>query len=377
MHYLIIAGEASGDLHASHLIKALRAEDSEARFTILGGDKMATEAGVRPAVHISEMAFMGFSEVLRNLGTVRRNMAIARKLIDVVKPDVFIPVDYPSFNLKIAAHAAERGVPVIYYISPKIWAWKQWRIRDIRRYVKRVMCILPFEPTFYGERGYTADYVGNPSVAEVDADIAAAAPRADFLKKYGLRDRPLIALMPGSRTGEIRNNLPVMRVASDAFPQYRPVIIAAPGMGDDIYRQYAGENIPVLRPANATEVLVHCRGALVTSGTATLETALAGIPQVVCYRSNGSKLTHDVMKRVLSVDYVSLPNLILGSEAVPEMLLHLCTAEAVADRLAPLLRPSSVEREAQLAAYARMREVLGTSDAAATAAQRIVDAIKK
>ena len=373
MHYFMIAGEASGDLHGSHLIRALKRYDSEAVINFLGGDKMAAEAGSEPIIHYRDMAFMGFSEVLRNLGKVSGNLSRAKAALELASPDALILIDYPSFNLKIASRAAKLGIPVYYYISPKIWAWKKWRVRDIRRLVRCVFCILPFEPEFYREHDYRqAVYVGNPSVAEIDADMDKAAPREAFLNKHRLRDRVLIALMPGSRRGEIRNNLPVMVAATDMFPQYRAVIIGAPGIDDSLYRECGSGNVPVVREESATDVLVHCRAALVTSGTATLEAALVGIPQVVCYRANGSKLSYEIMSRVLDIEYVSLPNLIAGREVVPEMLLHNCTAELVADKLGPLLRTDSPVRAAQLEGYAHVREVLGKGDAADNAARIIV-----
>lgn len=377
MHYFLIAGEASGDLHGARLIEEIKKADSEAIITFLGGDKMKDAAGSDPIIHYSEMAFMGFSEVIRNIGKVASNLSRAKTALRMAAPDALILIDYPSFNLKVAATAKKLGIPVYYYISPKIWAWKKWRVRDIRRLVRRMLAILPFEPAFYRQNGFDAVYVGNPSVGEVDADMHHVLPREEFLKKHRLRDRTLVALMPGSRIGEIRNNLPIMRAAIDRFPQYRGVIVGAPGISDEMYRQYAGDNLPVVRERSAVSILAHCRAALVTSGTATLETALAGVPQVVCYRANGSKLSYDLMKRVLSVDYVSLPNLIAGHEIVPEMLLHLCTPEAVADKLAPLLRMDNEERNAQLEGYKEMRDILGTEDAAHNAAKIIVDDLKR
>ncbi len=373
MHYFIIAGEASGDLHGSHLINALRERDGAAVITFIGGDKMAAAAGGTPVIHFRDMAFMGFSEVLRNLGKVASNLSKAKNALEMAAPDALILIDYPSFNLKVAAKAARLGIPVYYYISPKIWAWKKWRVRDIRRLVRCVFCILPFEPDFYKEHYYRrAFYVGNPSVAEIDADVVEALPRDEFLAKHKLRDRPLIALMPGSRRGEIRNNLPVMVAATDTFPQYRGIIIGAPGVDDSLYAACGAGNLPVVRERSAAEILTHCRAALVTSGTATLEAALTGTPQVVCYRANGSKLSYQIMDRILDVDFVSLPNLIAGREVIPEMLLHNCTPELVAERLAPLLRPDSAQRIAQLDGYAAVRTALGTADAAANTAKVIV-----
>lgn len=373
MHYFLISGEASGDLHGSHLIEAIRTLDAEARFTFLGGDLMAEAAGCPPVIHYRDMAFMGFSEVLRNVRKIGANFSTAKSALRKAKPDRLILIDYPSFNLRMAAVAAKENIPVYYYISPKIWAWKKWRLGTIRKLVRKVLCILPFEPDFY--RANDADiavYVGNPSVAEVDSAKASADSRADFIARHKLRDRPMIALMPGSRKSEIRNNLAVMRLAADTFPQYRPVIIGAPGIDDAMYEAFGGIRLPIIREASAVNTLVHCRAALVTSGTATLETALAGIPQVVCYRANGAKISYDIMKRVLSVPFVSLPNLIAGEEIVPEMLVHNCRPALVADVLGPLLREGTEAREAQLQGYARMRERLGTENAALGAARIIV-----
>lgn len=377
MHYFLIAGEASGDLHGSHLIKQLRSNDPGTVVTFLGGDMMAAAAGIDPVIHYSRMAFMGFTEVIKNLGKVTENLRRAKDALRISQPDALILIDYPSFNLKMAATAKKLGIPVYYYISPKIWAWKKWRIADIRRNVRLVLSILPFEPAFYKENGFGAVYVGNPSVGEVDSDLATALTREEFLKKWRLRDRPLVALMPGSRRAEIRSNLPVMRLAVDRFPQYRGVIIGAPGVPDSIYAAMGGINMPVIRERCAAHVLTHCRAALVTSGTATLETALAGVPQVACYRSNGAKITYDIMSRILKIEHVTLPNLIAGKGIIPEMLIHRCTPDLVADELAPVLRLDSPERAAQLDGYADMRRILGTRDAAATAAGIIIRDLRR
>lgn len=366
MHYFIIAGEASGDLHAAGLITALRETDPDARFTFLGGDAMAQAAGTQPVIHYSRMAYMGFSEVLRHLGTIFSNMRRTRRALADARPDCFIAVDYPSFNLKIAKTACKLGIPVYWYISPKIWAWKQWRVKDIRRVVRRMLCILPFEPEFYAGHSYPhADYVGNPSVEEIDAALAAVGPRDEFLRRHRLRDHPVIALLPGSRRGEIRCNLPVMAEVARRFPQYTIAVAGAPGIDDSFYAGLT--NFPVVRGATH-ELLAHSHAALVTSGTATLEAALAGVPQVVTYRSNGSKLAYNLMKKLLHVSFVSLPNLIVGREIIPEQLLHLCTSDAVADRLSRLTRLNSPERTAQTDGYAEMRRRLGGPGAASRAA---------
>lgn len=372
MHYFLIAGEASGDLHAADLIRELRNTDPAANFTFLGGDKMEQEAAAKPIIHYSEMAYMGFIDVLKNIKKVRSNLATAKDALEVAQPDALILIDYPSFNLKIAEKAASLGIPVYYFIPPKVWAWKKWRIGAIRRLVRRVFAIFPFEPEFYARNGAKAYYVGNPSVAQVDARLAALPPRQEFIDRYHLRARrDYLALMPGSRLSEIRNNLAVMHLAAQQFPQYHCLIIAAPGVPDQYYRDNGAGLIPILRPDSAVDVLAQCHAALVTSGTATLECALAGTPQVVCYRGTGSRLTYDVMKRVLSIPFVSLPNLIAGKEVVPEMLMHQCSPAPVAAALEPLLPNNSPQRQQQLDGYALIRAKLGTKNAARTTAHAI------
>lgn len=370
MKYMLIAGEASGDLHASRLVAALRRRDPQARFVFLGGDLMAAEAGCEPVIHYRDMAYMGFSEVLRHLGPVLSNLRTARRLVAEERPDVLILVDYPSFNLKVAKTAVKAGVPVYYYISPKIWAWKQWRVKAIRRMVQRVMCILPFEPGWYAAHGYEgAAYVGNPSVEEMAEALRTAAPRAEFLREHRLRDRRVIALLPGSRRGEIRCNLPVMDAVARQFPQYTVAVAGAPGIPDDFYAGLT--KFAVVRGCTHT-LLAHAHAALVTSGTATLETALAGVPQVVMYRSNGSKVAYNLMKSVLSVSHVALPNLIVGRTIIPEMLLHMCTPEAVAGELRRLTPDNSPARAAMLEGYEEMRARLGDKNAADSAAEMIL-----
>lgn len=375
MTYMILAGEASGDLHGSELIRCLQAEDPEAQFIFFGGDKMARQAGHAPVVHYREMAYMGFSEVLRNLGKIGRNLKQARSVLRTTHPDALILIDYPSFNLKVAKTAAQLHIPVYYYISPKIWAWKEWRAKTIRKLVRRMFVIFPFEVDYYREKhGMEVEYVGNPSVAEVDRALAAAPALEDFCRANRLRtNRPIIALMPGSRRGEIRNNLSVMQEAVKGFVQYQPVIAGAPGIDDEVYAGLT--NLPVVRDTAA--LLRHARAALVTSGTATLEAALAGVPQVACYRSNGSKLAYNIMHRILSVPFVTLPNLICNRRIIAEQLLHECTPEAVAAALSPLTGLQNRPRLQMLEDYAEMRSRLGTSDAALRTAQAILADLHK
>lgn len=369
MHYFISAGEASGDLHASALMEALKGVDAEARFTFLGGDLMARAAGHAPVIDYRRMAFMGFSEVLRNLRTIAGNFAEARRALDASGADVVIPVDYPGFNLKLAGYAHERGLPVMYYISPKVWAWKSWRVKQLRRDVDRVLSILPFEVDYLRDRGVAVTYVGNPSQEEVDAKLARAGSAEAFRAAHGLpAEGPLLALVPGSRRGEIRNNLPVMDAVARRHPELTAVVAAAPGMDREVYGAYS--SLPLVE-ADTFRLMHFAEAALVTSGTATLECALAATPQVVCYRANASRLSYNIMKRLIKVPFVSLPNLIAGREVIPEMLVHLCTVEGVDARLTEIL-PGHAGRERQLEGYAEMRRRLGTDTAAATAAATIV-----
>ncbi len=364
MKYFLIAGEASGDLHGSALIDAIRRIDPQAQFRFLGGEQMAASAGCPPVIHYRDMAYMGFSEVLRHLRGIYANLRMAKKFIAEYHPDRMILIDYPGFNLKIAGFAHKAGLEVCWYISPKVWAWKEWRVKSLRKYVSRMACIFPFEVDFFARRGYEVTYVGNPSVSEVQTRIAAVPPRAEFLEKNRLRDRPIVALLPGSRRSEIKNNLRIMVSALDRFPQYRGVVAGAPGIDSEYYKEFTG--LPVVF-GQTYPLLAHAHAALVTSGTATLETAIARVPQVVLYRANGSRLSYNIMKRLLKVEHVSLPNLIAGATIIPEMLLHYCTSDLVADELAPLLRRGE-RRDAMLAAYDVMLGSLGTADAAAGAA---------
>ncbi len=368
MKYFLIAGEASGDLHAAGLIESIRRRDPEAKFQFLGGDLMAEAAGCQPIIHYRHMAYMGFSAVIRHLRKILGNLSAAKKAIAAYRPDAVILIDLPSFNLKVAKYAHSISIPVYYYISPKIWAWKEHRVKAIKKYVRRVLAIFPFEVDFYRKHGYEVDFVGNPSVSEVDSKLSRLTPRPDFLARHTLRDRPIIALLPGSRRGEIGSNLPIMAAAADRFPQYRPVVAGAPGIEPGFYSGLT--KFPVVT-GETFELLAHSRGAIVTSGTATLEAALIGTPQVACYRSNGSRLAYKIMERILKVEFVTLPNLIATRKIIPEMLLHMCTPDTVSEELARILRDGE-GRQAQIDGYADMRQRLGTESAPENAAKIIV-----
>ncbi len=376
MKYFLIAGEASGDLHASHLIASLKQLDPQAEFRFLGGDLMAEQTGTQPIIHYRDMAYMGFADVVKHLGKILGFLGTARRAIDEWQPAAVILVDYPSFNLKVAKYAHNLGIPVHYFISPKVWVWKEWRVKDIRRYVNHMYCILPFEPDWYRERDYQATYVGNPTVQEVAQASKDFPDFAHFIENFGLNDKPIIALVPGSRVREIRDNLPLMLQAAGRHPEFQAVIAGAPSINDDLYSTVMGEQaVPVVR--DATYPLVHhARAALVTSGTATLETALLDTPQVACYRFNGSKWSYNFYRRLLTGKYVTLPNLITDEPVIPELLMHLCTVDSIDDHLSRLLGDTP-ERAAMLDGYRRLADRLGTNVCTATAAQLIVQSLNR
>ena len=371
MKYMVIAGEVSGDLHASRLMEGITGIDPQAEFRFFGGEKMASVTGQEPEVHCDRMNVMGFSEVLRHLPDILGHLRHAKRLLGEWRPDALVLVDYPGFNLKLAKEAKRLGIPVHYFISPKIWAWKEWRIKAIRKYVDSMYSILPFEVDFYRRHDYEVTYVGNPSVQEMDDSLRRMPAINHFLQRHGIADdRPLIALIPGSRYSEVKNNLPLMIEAAKRFPDYQPIVGGAPSIPSKFYREVAqtpGLNVVF---GETHTLMKHARAALVTSGTATLETALLGTPQVICYRSNGRKLAYKIMEKLLKVKYVSLPNLIVNQRIVPELLVHLCTVDSIAAHLSPLLS-GSPERDAQLAGDKKMRRELGNEVAAEKAARLI------
>ena len=320
MKYYLIAGEASGDLHASNLMAALKQKDPVARFRYLGGDLMQQQGGVL-VKHYREMAFMGFIPVLRNLKTILRNMRTCEEDIRRFRPDVVILIDYPGFNLKVAKFVkTELHIPVYYYISPKIWAWKQYRIHDFRRYVDKMFCILPFEPAFFQKFNYEVTYVGNPSVDSVEAFRRShPVDRAGFLRQENLPDKPVLAILAGSRQQEIRDNLPTMLRVASRYPDFQPVIAGAPGLEPAYYHQYMKDYpVPILF-GKTYDILQYSHAALVTSGTATLETALFRVPQAVCYYVVAGPLATFIFRHFFHTPFISLVNLIGGREIVQEL----------------------------------------------------------
>lgn len=371
MKYMIVAGEASGDLHASRLMEEIKNIDPEADFRFLGGDLMTRVAGRQPLIHIEKMNVMGFSEVFKALPGILSNLKAAKNLVRGFRPDVLVLVDYPSFNLRLAKFAHRLGVRVDWFIAPKVWAWKEWRIPALRKNLDNLYSILPFETSYFRQHGMEVRYVGNPTVREIDTSLGHIPPKRHFLERQGIADqRPIIAVLPGSRRAEIRSNLPMMIEAAKRFPDCQYVVAAAPSVPEKFYREVALDTGLRLAFGATHTLLKYSAAAIVTSGTATLETAVIGTPQVVCYRGNGSKLTYDVMKRVLKVKFVSLPNLIVGNATVPELLMHRCTPDAIARELAPLLQPSP-QRDWQLAGYRNIKKKLGTTDASKIAAEYI------
>lgn len=378
MKYYLIAGEASGDLHASCLMNALKARDSEAEFRCVGGNMMK-EAGGQLLIHYKDLAYMGFIPVLLHAGTILKGMSRCKKDILEWRPDVLILVDYPGFNLSIAEfiHTHSR-IPVYYYISPKIWAWKEHRIKSIRKYIDRMFCILPFEVDYYAGKNYEVDYVGNPSADEVYSFLQNDTTTGEgFRTENALGDKPIIALLAGSRKQELKDNLKRMIAAAETYNDYQLVIAGAPGLTPEDYTPYLqGRHIPILF-GKTYQLLKHAHAALVTSGTATLETALFNVPQVVCYYTACGKLVSFLRRLLLHVPYISLVNLIAGKEVVPELVADGMTIANVRRHLQPLLRVDSPERKKMLDEYAETRRKLGKEKTPDNAARLILQQLQK
>jgi lipid-A-disaccharide synthase len=364
MKYYLVAGEASGDLHGANLMKAIKALDPKANFRFFGGDLMQAEGGTL-VKHYADMAFMGFVEVIANLQTILKNMKSCKQDISAYQPDVLILIDFPGFNLKIAEYAKAQGLLVCYYISPKVWAWNQKRVLKIKRIVDHLFCILPFEVAFYKEWGMDVDYVGNPLL---DA-VSAFKTDIDFLQKNNLIEKKIIALLPGSRKQEISRLLPDMIEASVNFPEYQFVVAGAPAFQADYYVPYLnGADIPVV--FNATyDLLNQSHAAIVASGTATLETALFNIPQVVVYK--GGKLTIAIARMLVKLKFISLVNLIMDKAVVKELIQEECTANKIAEEL-NLIVNDVTYRQTMLDNYDELDMRMGQPGASAKTAGLIV-----
>lgn len=368
MKYYIIAGEASGDLHGANLMRALSREDDQARFRVWGGDRMEA-AGGELIKHYRELAFMGFAEVLMNLKTILGNIAFCKKDIESFEPDTLILVDYPGFNMRIAKWAKERGIKVIYYISPQVWAWKQKRVHQLKRDCDRILCILPFEQEFYQRFGMEVDFVGHPLLDAIDKRSAVDPVKRK--KELGLDpDLPVIALLPGSRKQEISEMLPVMLKAAEKFENYQVVVAQAPSQNEDIYRQVAGEAELRLVNNRTYDLLEVTEVAAVTSGTATLETALFEVPEVVCYKGNW--ISYWIARQLIKVKYISLVNLIADRLMVTELI----QAEMNSKRLKQELQKCITQRDSFLADFKELKQLLGGGGASQKAASIIVKELR-
>ncbi|WP_314665166.1 lipid-A-disaccharide synthase [Prevotella aurantiaca] len=373
MKYYIIVGEASGDLHASRLMQSLKKFDEAAEFRFFGGDLMQNVGGTRVR-HYKELAYMGFIPVLLHLPTIMKNMKLCKEDIVKWRPDVVILVDYPGFNLKIAKFLNKNTqIPVYYYISPKIWAWKEWRIRAIKRDVKEMFSILPFEIDFFERKHkYKIHYVGNPTAEEVATFKSQyTETKEEFSNRNGLNDKPIIAILAGSRKQEIKDNLPSMLEAASRFEDYQMVIAGAPSIDDAYYEQFVSKLNANVVKNDTYQLLSHCTTALVTSGTATLETALFNIPQVVCYKTPLPNLIRFAFKHIIKVRFISLVNLIANREVVQELFAERFKIRNIANELYRIL-PGQPYRETMLAEYELMKEKLGDHIAPDNAANLIV-----
>lgn len=367
MKYYLIAGEASGDLHGSNLLKALRQEDSHLECRAWGGD-LIQESGAMLVKHYRELAFMGFIEVVKNLRTILRNLDFCKRDILEFQPDVLILIDYPGFNLRIAKWAKQNGIRVFYYISPQIWAWHTSRIHAIKASVERMFVILPFEQAFYAQYGMRVDFPGHPLLDIIDS----RQPDSGFRQQNQLGPEPIIALLPGSRRQEITRMLPTYLAVIPQFPGYQFVIAGAPSIPDAFYHhlldQSGGREQAKLLTGQTYQILSHAHAALVTSGTATLETALFKVPEVVCYK--GNPLSFLIARRLVNVRFISLVNLILDRLIVTELIQQECTTERIASELKRLLDPA--RREQLQADYAQLIQVLGRKGASQRAAQAMI-----
>ena len=376
----MIVGEASGDLHASRLMRSLRQYDAKAEFRFFGGDLMKAEGGTLVR-HYRDLAYMGFIPVLLHLPTIFKNMSFCKRDIVEWKADVVILVDYPGFNLDIAKFLHKNtSIPVYYYISPKIWAWKEWRVKSIKRDVSEMFSILPFEVAFYERRHhYPIHYVGNPTAEEVRTfKDGYSETKEEFCRRNGLEpSKPIIALLAGSRKQEIKDNLPAMLASVKAVAaDYQCVLACAPSIDDSYYRKVIGQGSVLMVHDDTYPLLAHSTAALVTSGTATLETALFDVPQVVCYETPLPKIIRWGFNHVIKCDYISLVNLVADKEVVPELFADRFSVDNIKRHLLALL-PGTADREKMLAGYELVRQRLGTESAPDNAARVMVDLLKK
>lgn len=375
MKYYLIAGEASGDLHGSNLMRELKQADPEVQFRYFGGDLMQNEGGTL-VKHYREMAFMGIVNVVMNLKTIGRNMKFCQKDLLEFQPDVLILIDYPGFNLRMAEFAKRHNIRVFYYISPKVWAWKEYRVKKIKAFVDELFTILPFETEYFKNHGIDVNYVGNPLMDSITSFRKKALSKEEFIDKNNLDDRPIVALLSGSRKQEIKNTLPVMKKAAACYPEFQFVVAGVSTVDKKIYEKILG-GFPIPVIYNQTyDLLNNAHSALVASGTATLETALFDVPQTVLYRVEGGRLVQFIMKNFfLKVKWASLPNLILNKEALKEFIQVDLTFKNVRDELHRLLYEQDY-RDKITVDYNRLRELVGEPGTSKRTAKKMVELLK-
>ncbi|HEY1018078.1 MAG TPA: lipid-A-disaccharide synthase [Sediminibacterium sp.] len=390
MKYYLISGEASGDLHGSNLAKQLYLADPSAEIRCWGGDLMQA-AGATLVKHYRDLAFMGFAEVVKNLPTILKNIRFCKEDIRSYQPDVLVLIDYPGFNLRIAEWAKENGFKVVYYISPQVWAWKENRVKKMKQCIDKMLCILPFEKAYYHDKwNWDVDYVGHPLVEVVEEKQFGVKSEKLKVKSqenegntgvtpyspFTIHHSSIIALLPGSRKQEIQKKLPIMLEVAKSFPEYQFVVAQAPGLDNTFYAPFmaAYQNVSAVR--NQTyDLLLRSKAALVTSGTATLETALFGVPEVVCYK--GSAISYQIAKRLIKIKYISLVNLIMDKEVVKELIQDALTTENLVTELSLLLNDTEKQKTLQ-ADYRALKELLSAGGhASAQAAQIICDFVRQ
>ncbi len=370
MKFYIIAGEASGDLHGSNFIRALQRQDPTVNIRFWGGDRMKALAG-EPVKHIKDLAFMGFIEVVANLRTILSNISFCKKDLLDYRPDALVLIDYPGFNMRMAEFAKKNGLVVHYYISPQIWAWKQNRVYKIKKYVDEMYCILPFESAFYAKFDCQVHYVGHPLVDAIQQFKATAQSAESFREKYELSTSKILALLPGSRLQEIKLKLPLMLEAAKQFPNHEILVAGAPNIPAEFYVGLAKNTRITLIPNQTYDILNHADIAMVTSGTATLETALFHVPQVVCYKGNPISIA--IARRLIKVPFISLVNLIMNREIVKELIQGELTPAAITAELLPLADINSPQRANLLAAYDEIEDLLGAGGASEKLATLILN----
>jgi lipid-A-disaccharide synthase len=373
MKYFIIAGEQSGDLHGSNLVAGIFQADGDAEILCWGGDLMKA-SGAKLLMHYRNLAFMGFIAVLKNLGTIKKNLDLCKKQILEFNPDLVILIDYPGFNLRIAEFAKRSGIKNFYYISPKFWAWNEGRVKKVKLFTDRMFIIFPFEVDFYKKHGMSVEYSGNPLVDEIEKKKGAFPPENEIRHMLGIDEKPVIALLAGSRKHEIEFVLPQMVSMANQFPGYNFLLAGVKNISDDFYAKFIGA-APVHMIKDKTYEILHIStAALVTSGTATLETALIGIPQVVCYKA--AMVEAAIAWTVIKVRFISLVNLIMGKEVVTELIQYKLNKDNLLAELGAIL-PGGPKRENILAAYESLKEKLGPAGASSRIAAEMVREIKK